>query len=92
MEREEFYDYIQDNIRDYLPESYQRAEIMLLESVKLNDMYITSLLIRRPGESIVCSVPAGETNGGMPYRIGGSPDAGRRREGAGSAVFKYQPI
>ena len=56
MEREEFYDYIQNNIRDYLPESYQRAEIMLLESVKLNDMYITSLLIRRPGESIVPAI------------------------------------
>lgn len=54
--KEEFFVYIRDNIREYLPESYQYADIRLAENVKLNDIRLTTLLIRRPGETMIPAI------------------------------------
>lgn len=56
MRKEEFFIYIRDNIRTYLPESYQYADISLVENVKLNDLHLTTLLIRRPGEVMIPAI------------------------------------
>ena len=56
MGKEEFFVYIRDNIREYLPESYQYADISLAENVKLNDIHLTTLLIRRPGETMIPAI------------------------------------
>lgn len=56
MKKEEFFIYIRDNIRTYLPESYQYADISLVENVKLNDLRLTTLLIRRPGEVMIPAI------------------------------------
>lgn len=53
MERTEFFHYIKNHIREYLPDSYQLAEIDLAENIKHNDVHLTSIIVRRPQESIV---------------------------------------
>ena len=39
MNRKEFYEYVKDNVKEYLPESYRYAEIKLqeVENFKEND-------------------------------------------------------
>ena len=34
MNRKEFYEYVKDNVKDYLPDSYQNGEIRIEEVVK----------------------------------------------------------
>ena len=38
MNRKEFYEYVKDNVKEYLPESYKDAEIKLQEVVKNNGL------------------------------------------------------
>ena len=53
MTRNEFYDYVKDNVKDYLPPSFQDAEISLMKVTKQNDQTLTGISIRRDGEQIV---------------------------------------
>ena len=36
MNRKEFYEYVKDNVKDYLPDSYQNGEIRIEEVAKNN--------------------------------------------------------
>ena len=51
MSKQEFYEEIKENIREYLPPEYEDAEISLTTQVKNMDVEMTGLLIRLPGES-----------------------------------------
>lgn len=35
MNRKEFYEYVKDNVKDYLPDSYQNGEIRIEEVAKI---------------------------------------------------------
>lgn len=35
--RKEFYEYVKDNVKDYLPDSYQNGEIRIEEVAKIMD-------------------------------------------------------
>lgn len=41
MNRKEFYEYVKDNVKEYLPESYKDAEIKLQEVEKNNGLKLT---------------------------------------------------
>lgn len=45
MNRKEFYEYVKDNVKEYLPESYKDAEIKLQEVVKNNGLKLTGITI-----------------------------------------------
>ena len=51
MNRKEFYEYVKDNVKEYLPESYKDAEIKLQEVEKNNGLCISS------AQSVASSVP-----------------------------------
>ena len=53
MNKNEFANYIADNIKNYLPPEYSFAEIQIKEGVKNNDITLTGVEIRRPEEAIV---------------------------------------
>ena len=38
MNRKEFYEYVKDNVKDYLPDSYQNGEISIEEVAKNNGL------------------------------------------------------
>ena len=48
MNKNEFANYIADNIIKYLPPEYRFAEIQIKEGVKNNDITLTGVEIRRP--------------------------------------------
>ena len=50
MNRKEFYEYVKDNVKEYLPESYKDAEIKLQEVEKNNGLKLTGITIPN-GES-----------------------------------------
>ncbi len=56
MNRKEFQQYLQETIKDYLPESYADAKITFNEVVKNNDTHLTGMSIARPGEVIVPNI------------------------------------
>ena len=43
MNRKEFYEYVKDNVKEYLPESYKDAEIKLQEVEKNNGLKLTGI-------------------------------------------------
>ena len=45
MNRKEFYEYVKDNVKEYLPESYRDAEIKLQEVEKNNGLKLTGITI-----------------------------------------------
>ena len=49
MNRKEFYEYVKDNVKEYLPESYKDAEIKLQEVEKNNGKKTGST--KKPGEN-----------------------------------------
>lgn len=56
MNRKEFQQYLQETIKDYLPESYADAKITFNEVVKNNDTHLTGMSIARPGEQVVQNI------------------------------------
>ena len=44
MNRKEFYEYVKDNVKDYLPDSYQNGEIRIEEVVKNNGLKLTGII------------------------------------------------
>ena len=45
MNRKEFYEYVKDNVKDYLPDSYQNGEIRIEEVAKNNGLRLTCISI-----------------------------------------------
>lgn len=45
MNRKEFFDYVKDHVKEYLPESYQDAQINLRETMKNNGLKLTGIEI-----------------------------------------------
>ncbi|MDO4647007.1 MAG: DUF5688 family protein [Eubacteriales bacterium] len=56
MNRKEFQQYLEETIKDYLPDSYADATITFNEVVKNNDTHLTGISIMRPGESVVPNI------------------------------------
>ena len=56
IDRYDFFEYVKNNIRDYLPPSYEDAEISITQIPKHNDAIQTSLTIRMPGERITPNI------------------------------------
>ncbi len=56
MNRKEFQQYLQETIKDYLPESYADAKITFNEVVKNNDTHLTGISIAKPGEHVVPNI------------------------------------
>ena len=52
MTEQKFYQSVEQNIREYLPEEYTEAEISLSTQVKTNDMEQTGVVIRISGEVV----------------------------------------
>lgn len=52
MAQKQFFEYIQENIKEFLPARYQEAEVSLMQTIKDNDTVLTGLIIRKPGESL----------------------------------------
>ena len=50
MNRKEFYEYVKDNVKEYLPESYKDAEITLQHRIKQNLLkweYLTFSIMKK---------------------------------------------
>ena len=56
MNRKEFYEYIKDNVKEYLPDSYKEAEIILHEVVKNNGLKLTGITIPKGDQRTVPTV------------------------------------
>lgn len=56
MNRKEFQQYLQENVKDYLPESFKDAEITFNEVVKNNDNHMMGISIVREGEGVVPNI------------------------------------
>lgn len=52
MDRNEFYKYIQDNVKNYLPPAYENARVELIETVKANDIKWIGISIKMPEEQM----------------------------------------
>ncbi|WP_416790308.1 DUF5688 family protein [Anaerobutyricum soehngenii] len=72
LDRYDFFEYVKNNIRDYLPPSYEDAEITITQIPKHNDAIQTSLTIKMPGERFTPNISM-EPLYGM-YRDGYSMD------------------
>ncbi len=53
MNRKEFYEYVKDNVKEYLPESYKDAEIKLQEVAKNNGLKLTGITIPKGDQRTV---------------------------------------
>ena len=51
-----FYEYVKDNVKEYLPESYKDAEIKLQEVVKNNGLKLTGITIPKGNQRTVPTV------------------------------------
>ena len=56
MNRKEFQQYLQETIKDFLPESYADAKITFNEVIKNNDTHLTGISIAKPGEHVVPNI------------------------------------
>lgn len=56
MNRKEFYEYVKDNVKEYLPASYQDAEIKVQEVVKNNGLKLTGITIPKGDQRTVPTV------------------------------------
>ncbi len=52
LSEKDFYAYMKNHVREYLPSSFEEASISLQEILKNNDMKMTGMLIRRNGENV----------------------------------------
>lgn len=53
LNREEFYEFIRNNIKDFLPVEYADAEVNFTSQIKTNDVILTGLNIKKPEENVV---------------------------------------
>ena len=56
LDRYDFFEYVKNNIKDYLPPSYEDAEISITQIPKHNDAIKMSLSIARPGEKFIPNI------------------------------------
>ena len=56
MNFKEFQNYIKDNIKEYLPGSYENADISFNEQIRNNDIHLTGITIRRENERAVPNI------------------------------------
>ena len=56
MNRKEFYEYVKDNVKAYLPKSYEEGEIKLQEVEKNNGLKLTGITIPNGDQRIVPTV------------------------------------
>jgi hypothetical protein len=56
MNRNEFFDYVKENVLDYMPDSYQPSDITFKEYPMENDVTKTAIIIRRENETIVPTI------------------------------------
>ena len=56
MNRKEFQQYLADNVRDYLPNSYADAEVTFNEVIKNNDTHLTGISIKRADDVVVPNI------------------------------------
>jgi hypothetical protein len=56
MNRKEFYEYVKDNVKDYLPDSYQKGEIRIEEVIKNNGLKLTGISIPQGDQRAVPTV------------------------------------
>ena len=56
MNRKEFYEYIKDNVKSYLPKTYENAEIKLQEIAKNNGVKLTGITIPEGFQKAVPSI------------------------------------
>lgn len=56
MNKNEFANYIADNIKNYLPPEYKEAEVQVIDVSKNNDITLTGLNIRRPEEEVIPTI------------------------------------
>ena len=51
MNRKDFFEYVKDNLKEYLPEKYADANIHLQEVVKKNGLTLTAVVVRQINRS-----------------------------------------
>ena len=73
MNRKDFFEYVKDNVKDYLPEKYADANIHLQEVVKKNGLTLTAVVIPAKDTNITPNVYLDSFY--QEYRNGKSPDA-----------------
>lgn len=56
MNRKEFYEYVKDNVKDYLPDSYQNGEIRIEEVAKNDGLKLTGISIPQGDQRAVPTV------------------------------------
>ena len=56
MNRKEFYEYVKDNVKAYLPKSYEEGEIKLQEVEKNNGLKLTGITIPNGDQRIVPTI------------------------------------
>lgn len=56
LTKEQFCDYVKDHVLDFLPSSFDGAEIMVKVVTKANDVKLTGMTIRREGEVIAPNI------------------------------------
>lgn len=56
MNREEFFEAVKGQVKEYLPEDYQDASVELVQKLKNNDQMLTGVSIRRADENIVPNI------------------------------------
>lgn len=56
LNRKEFFDYMKDNVKDYLPPSYDTANIQIQQVTKHNDMRLTGISIQKEGETLTPNI------------------------------------
>lgn len=52
----EFQEYIKNNVKDYLPESYKDVDIQFRDVVKNNDVHLTGVMIKRENETLTPNI------------------------------------
>lgn len=60
MNRNEFFNYIAENVQMYLPSSFEDAQVLIEESIKENGRKVPALLIIRQGDSSIPRIPLEE--------------------------------
>ena len=56
MDFEEFKKNVAENIKDYLPEQYQNAEVSIQEVTKSNDIVLSGLMIKTEDSNIAPNI------------------------------------
>ena len=56
MNRNEFFDYVKEHVKNYLPPVFDDAEFIIQEVTKQNDQHLTGLSIRREGEQMIPTI------------------------------------